>query len=313
MRLLFFGTPEFAVPVVESLIYAGHEIAGVATQPDRPQGRRLLLTPPPVKTFALQRRLPVFQPEKINAAEFVAHVRKIKPELIVVAAFGQIFKKELLTLPKWGCWNVHASILPRYRGASPIVRCLMAGETETGVSIMQMGEGLDDGDVLSVIRFPISPEETAGELEQKLAQAGGQLLLETIQQLQQGKLRPQPQDSSLATYASKIKKEEGEIRWDQPADMIHNLIRALNPAPGAHTFWRGERLLLWCSQLADSSSGKPGEVVRVDGKTVWVKAGDRALALTELQLPGKKAMGVADFLRGHPLEKGERLGGEAAY
>lgn len=312
MRLLFFGTPKFAVPVLESLLLRGDEIAAVVTQPDRPQGRHLVLTPPPVKTFSLQRNILLLQPEKVKSAEFIQKVKTLRPELIVVAAFGQIFPKELLDLPRHGCWNVHASLLPAYRGANPIQRCILAGDAETGISIMQMGVGLDSGDVLSASRLKIGPDETTGELEERLAEEGGKLLAKTLQQLQEEKVKATPQDDSLSSYAAKIKKEEAEINWSLPARQIHNLIRGLNPSPGAHTAWNKKILKVWMSSPVEAPPGKPGKIFQVEKEKLCVHAGKGGLSLLEVQLPGKRALDIASFLSGHKILAGEVLGNGGA-
>ncbi len=311
MKIIFLGTPDFAVPILEALHASPHTVVAVISQPDRPKGRRLLLTPPPVKKRAEELGLPVLQPEKVSNPDFLRALRQLSPDLAVVAAFGQIFKKELLELPRLGCWNVHASLLPRYRGASPIVRAILAGEKESGATIMKMGLGIDDGAMLDHVKVLIPQTMTAGELEEQISHAGAQLLISLLDKIESGKFHLKEQNSQLATYAQKLKKEEAQINWQKEALEIHNQIRALNPQPGAHTFWKGERLKIWQAEPVCVKTSRPGEVLRVEKEQLWVGAAASALSIQKLQLPGKRVLGIAEFLVGTPLKVGDSFGNVA--
>lgn len=308
MKIIFLGTPDFAVPILEALHASRHSVVAVVTQPDRPKGRSLALTPPAVKKKAEELGLPVFQPEKVSNPDFLRALRQLSPDMAVVAAFGQIFKKELLELPRLGCWNVHASILPRYRGASPIVRAILAGEKESGATIMKMGPGIDDGPILEHVKIAIPQNMTAGELEEQIASSGARLMVSLLEKIKSGNFHLTEQNPHLATSAPKLKKEEALINWRKDAIKIHNQIRALNPQPGAYTLWRGERLKLWQSEPVSVKTGRPGEVLRVEKELLWVGAGSDALSIQKLQLPGKRAIGIAEFLAGTLLKVGDSFG-----
>jgi len=277
----------------------------VVTQPDRPKGRDLKKTPSAIKVFAQEKGLALYQPEKVSDPEFLDSMRQLKPDLAIVASFGQIFKKELLELPRLGCWNVHASLLPKYRGATPITRSILEGESQTGVSLMKMGEGVDDGPVLAKKTQSIQPDETKGELEIRLAELGADLIRENLEDLLNQKREPKPQEHSLATHTTKLKKEDSKISWEKSALEIHNLVRAMNPAPGAFSFWRGNRLKIWRTQILNETSKQPGEIFKVLKDQVYVATGSGGIALKEVQLPGKKSMPISTFCAGHSMTQGD--------
>jgi len=305
MRLIFLGTPEFAVPILATLLNSDHEVVGVVTQPDRPKGRHLKLTSSAIKLFAQEKGLVLYQPEKVSAPEFLDSMRQLKPDLAIVASFGQIFKKELLELPRLGCWNVHASLLPKYRGATPITRSILEGKSKTGVSLMKMGEGIDDGPVLAQATQSIQPDDTRGELEIRLAELGADLIRENLEVILNQKWEPKPQEHSLATYTTKLKKEESKISWGKSALEIHNLVRAMNPTPGAFSFWRGDRLKIWRTEILKETSKQPGEIFKVLKDQVYVATGSGGIALKEVQLPGKKSMSISTFCAGHSMTQGD--------
>jgi len=307
IRTVFMGTPAFALPTLAGLIEAGCQLVGVYTQPDRPKGRGRQLAPPPVKELALQHDLPVFQPQKLRDPEAVATLRELAPDLIVVVAYGQILPKSVLEIPRFGCINVHASLLPRYRGAAPINQAIVDGERETGVTTMQMDVGLDTGDMLVKRATPIGPDETAGELHDRLAVIGREAMAETLAQLCNGTLEAEPQDDAQSSYAPMLKKEDGRIDWRRPAQGLHNQVRGLAPWPGAYTSLDGETLKLARTRPL-TGSGAAGTVLRADADGVVVACGEGALHIGQLQLPGKKMLSAADFLRGRALPAGKRLG-----
>jgi len=308
LRTVFMGTPDFALPTLQGLIDAGVDLVGVYTQPDRPKGRGKQMAPPPVKVLAEQHGIPVLQPQKLRAPEVVAELEQIKPDLIVVIAYGQILPKSVLDIPRYGCINVHASLLPRYRGAAPINKVLLEGESETGITTMNMDVGLDTGDMLIKKSLAVGPDETAGELHDRLALLGRQTMEETLQQLCAGTLTPEKQDDAVSTYAPMLKKEDGVIDWSRPAQAIHNQVRGLNPWPGAMTHLDGEVLKLSRTCLAAGMNGPAGTVLAASGDGVIVACGEGAISIGALQLPGKKMMAAGDFLRGRALAAGIRLG-----
>ncbi len=306
MRIVFLGTPEFSVSILDALFSSKHEVVAVVTQPDRPKGRKLVLTPSPVKIYAQQKEILLFQPEKVSEPKFLDQLRALNLDIAVVAAFGQIFRKELLDLPRLGCWNVHASLLPKFRGALPIERSILAGEKESGPTIMKMDLGVDDGPILDQVKIPISLNKTAGELEEEIATKGAQLMVATLDKIESGQFELKAQDEKSVSHARKLKKEEAQIDWSQKAIDVHNKVRALNPNPGAYTLWKGQRLKIWQTELVEESlSGKPGEILDVskEGASVAIQSG--GLLLKKLQLPGKKVMQIDQFLAGHSLKKGE--------
>ncbi len=302
MRILFMGTPDFAVPCLARLIADGHEIVGVLTQPDKPQGRKMKLTPPPVKALALEHGLAVHQPDSLKDGAILPLLEETRPELIVVVAYGKILPAYVLDFPKFGCINVHGSLLPRWRGAAPIQWSVIAGDRYAGVTTMKMARGLDTGDMLLTYQTEIGARETAGELFDRLAA----LLSETIAKLPE--IVPQPQDESLANYASMLDKELAVVDWHKTAHEIDCLIRGLNPWPVALTILEGARMKIFAAELSDRC-GAPGEVLEADAKKgLLVACGDGALRLTEIQMVGGKRMNACDYLRGHAIEKGTVLG-----
>jgi methionyl-tRNA formyltransferase len=310
-RLLFMGTPEFAVPALTGLVRSGYPVIGVVTQPDRPQGRGRLMAPPPVKCLAESLGLPVFQPEKVRDPGFLETFRSLAPDLVVVASFGQILPKELLDAPRWGCINIHPSLLPRFRGAAPIHRTIIAGEQRTGITIMRLGEGVDSGDILLQEETPLDPEESYGELHDRLAQRGAELLLIALAMQQAGTLAPRPQDHRLATLAPRLSPKEGLIHWESDCHTIVRLIRGLSPTPCAYTTLAGRKLKVFRAAAEKGSEPqKPGTVVEETPAGLHVAAGAGAVVLQEVQFEGKKRLPIGEFLRGCRLSPGELLGGK---
>ncbi len=307
MRLIFAGTPEFAAVALEALIAAGHEVALVLTQPDRPAGRGMKLVPSAVKQVALQHGLEVAQPANLKTPESWQRLREVVADVMVVAAYGLLLPAGVLTIPRHGCLNIHASLLPRWRGAAPIQRAILAGDEKTGITIMQMDVGLDTGDMCLVHEVPIASDDTAQSLHDKLAQRGGTAIVEALQLLQAGALPRQPQDNGLATYASKLTKAEGQIDWSAEAVCIERAIRAYQPFPVAYTLWHGEPLRLFQAQLREGR-GVPGTVLAAGKDGIEVACGRGSLLLTELQKTGGKRMPVAAFLSGNSVLPGETFG-----
>lgn len=306
MRILFMGTPDFAVPCLEKLIKDGHNIVGVLTQPDKPQGRKMKLTPPPVKELALQNNLEVYQPESLKNDAIKQLLEDKQPELIVVVAYGKILPKYVLDFPKYGCINVHGSLLPRWRGAAPIQWSIIAGDKTAGVTTMKMAEGLDTGDMLLKYETEIAQTETAGELFDRLALNGAELLHDTIEQIDS--IVPEVQDESKANYAHMLDKQMAQIDWSKSNKEIDCLIRGLNPWPVALTTLNGERLKIYSASL-QNASGKAGEVLKADSKNgLLVACGEGAMLLNEIQAVGGKRMNAKDYLRGHKIEVGSILG-----
>ena len=310
MRIVFMGSPDFAVGSLQALCESGkHEILAVVTQPDRPKGRGNKLLQTPVKEYALAQGLTVYQPQKVKTPEFVELLHELQPELIVVAAFGQFLSKEILELPKYGCINVHASLLPKYRGAAPIQYAIIKGEKESGVTIMQMDIGMDTGDMLEKMVVTLDPKETGGSLFDRLSTAGGDLILSTLQKAEAGTLTPVKQPEEEATYAGMLTKALGKIDWAKDAVQIERLIRGLNPWPSAYTAYEGKTLKLWDADVVtEESAAVPGTVVRVEKDSFFVQTGSGLLKVNELQLEGKKRMDAAAFLRGYPMAEGIVLG-----
>ena len=312
MKIVFCGTSSFGVPALENLLESHHEVLTVITQPDRPQGRGRKLFPSPIKSLALARKLPIFQPEKINDRASLEVMQSFHPEVIVVVAYGQILSPSILTIPQRGCVNVHASLLPRYRGAAPIPWALLNGEARTGVTTMLMDAGMDTGPILLTASTPIHEDDTAGTLHDRLSRMGADLLLPTLAGLENGEITPRAQDPSRATYAPKIVKESARIRWDQEAIVLFNMLRAFDPWPGAFTFWQGRMLKLFRPRFLEGAEEalreEPGTVTQVGSAELHIATKPGLLAVRELQLINRPRMGVAEFLRGHPLRAGERLG-----
>jgi methionyl-tRNA formyltransferase len=307
LRTIFMGTPDFALQTLQGLIDAGCKLVGVFTQPDRPKGRGKQLSAPPVKELALQYGIPVYQPWKLRQPEAVAEVQALAPDLIVVVAYGQILPKSVLDIPRFGCINVHASLLPKYRGAAPINRAIIDGATTTGITTMYMDPGLDTGDMLIKKALTIGPQETAGELHDRLAQLGREAMEETLRQLCAGTLQREPQDDALSSYAPMMNKEEGRIDWTCPALQIHNKVRGLDPWPGAYTTCNGELLKLAGTTAEERDGGIPGSVVAADNNGVRIACGIGTLLVRELQLAGRKRLSAAEFLRGCSLPPGTLL------
>ena len=294
MRLVFAGTPEFARASLEALFAAGHTPVAVYTQPDRPAGRGKKLTASPVKTYALERHIPVYQPASLRDPEAIEELRALQPDLLVVAAYGLILPQEVLDIPTHGCVNVHASALPRWRGAAPIQAAILAADDTTGISLMRMTAGLDCGPVFHIDEIEIGATETAGELHDRLAALGGRTLVEHLGDIVNGRLEAVEQDEALATYAPKIDKQDAEIDWSLPAADIARRVRAYNPFPGAFTHCRDTRIKVWRAAAADGA-GAPGDVLQFSGDTILVACGEGALRLEELQLPGKRRAPPREF------------------
>ena len=306
MRIVFMGTPDFAVPSLQALIDAGHDVCAVYTQPDKPQGRKQILTAPPVKTLALEHDIPVFQPNTLKNEDAQARLRELAPEVIIVVAYGKLLPKAVLDIPPHGCINVHGSLLPRWRGAAPIQWAVIAGDEMAGVTTMQMAEGLDTGDMLLTYETKVGEKETAGELFDRLAQSGAELLTQTLVKLDE--ITPRPQDDAQSCYAHMLDKQMAVIDWSKSAHEIDCLIRGLNPWPVALTTLSGERLKVFAAEKANGN-GEPGTVLEADPKKgLTVACGEGALRLTEIQLVGGKRMKATDFLRGHTIEVGTKLG-----
>lgn len=309
MKVVFMGTPDFAVGALEALIEAGHEITAVVTQPDKPKGRGKEMQMTPVKACAMKHGIEVFQPVKIKAAEAVRELQKYEADIFVVAAFGQILSKEILEMPKYGCVNIHASLLPKYRGAAPIQWAILKGERETGVTIMQMNEGLDTGDMLSKVLVPIEDSDTGESLFEKLAAAGARLLIKTLPMIEEGTITPIPQDDSRSSYARMIKKEMGKIDWNKDAAVLERLVRGMNSWPSAYTYFKGKTLKVWEAGIEKrENTAEPGTIVEVTKNAIKVQTGKDLLVLKQIQAEGKKRMSVEAFLLGNQLEPGMKLG-----
>lgn len=324
MKIVFMGTPDFAVPALKALAEsAKHEVSLVVTQPDRPRGRSGKPAPSDVKLCAEQYGIPVFQPEKIREEAAVERLRRENADIFVVAAFGQLLPKTILEMPRFGCINIHGSLLPAYRGAAPVQWAVLDGQKEAGDTIMQMNEGLDTGDILMQESIPLSADETAGSLYDKLSSMGGPLLLKALDAIEAGTVTPVPQGDSGTHYAKMLRKEMGNIDWTKSAEEIGRLVRGLNPWPSAYTHWNGKMLKIWMAETVtqeelsalgcdekngmDLKEAQPGTVMIVTKDTLMVQTGDGLLALTELQMEGKKRMPVQAFLMGCRMQTGEKL------
>lgn len=312
MRIVFMGTPDFSVNTLQCLIDSEHQVVGVVTQPDKPKGRGGKMQPTPVKELAMEAGIEVYQPERIKGSDFIEVLRELKPDVIVVVAFGQILPKDVLDLPKYGCINVHASLLPKLRGAAPIQWSVIQGDKISGVTIQQMNEGIDTGDILLVKEYELDPKETGGSLFDKLAEFGGPLTLEVLKMAEEGRLTPVPQDHDAHTYAKMLSKETGRIDFTKSAQEIERLIRGLNPWPSAFTFFQGKMMKIWDADVVpeeeiqknEVSEGEPGSIIFVSKKAMWVQTGQGVLGINELQLAGKKRMPTDAFLRGFSIEQG---------
>lgn len=325
MKIIYMGTPDFSVGALEALIQAGHEVTAVVTQPDKAKGRSGQAQCSPVKECALMHGIPVFQPVRIKTPEAVGELEKYEADVFIVAAFGQILSRQILEMPRFGCINIHASLLPRYRGAAPINQCIIDGERETGVTIMQMDTGVDTGDILTQKKVMIEDKETAQTLFDKLAQAGAELIVETLPMIERGEITPVKQDESLASHVKMMDKSMGKIDWTQDAVCVERLVRGLNPWPSAYTFCKGKSVKIWssdvipcdaipCNGIASSVTQgaehavRPGTVVAVAKDSIDVACGSGVLRIYELQLEGKKRMDAKSFLLGSQWEAGMLLG-----
>ncbi len=312
MKIVFMGTPDFAAGALRSLIAAGHEITAVVTQPDKAKGRSKELMPSPVKVCAVEHGIPVMQPRRIKTPEAMAELKTYPADVFIVAAFGQILSQEILDMPKFGSLNIHASLLPKYRGTSPIQRVILDGEEKTGVTIMQMDAGIDTGDMLYKKEIPIAPDDTYETLHDKLMNLGGEAVVEALELLEQGKLVPEKQDDSLSCYAPLIDKSMGRIDFSKDAAEIDRLIRGLTPWPSAYTSYKGKQLKIWKAVPVPSENtvddeSSAGEILKVEKDAVTVATGKGALKIYELQLEGKKRMTTHDFLLGVKMQPGEVL------
>jgi methionyl-tRNA formyltransferase len=323
LRVVFFGTPEFAVPTLEALLRSRHMVVGIVTQPDRPRGRGQKTSAAPVKALAMAAGLPVLQPERLKNPEFLERLTALRADLGVVAAYGKILTDAVLATPPLGLINVHASLLPRYRGAAPVHRAIIAGERETGVTIMRVVKALDAGPMLSTVRRPIGRDDTSEEVERDLGRLGAQLLVSTADGLASGRADETPQDEAAANYAHRLTKDDGVTDWSLTAEQLHNLVRGLHPWPHAYTFHQGRRLILHRSMVvADGTeesaapngarNDAPGTIVEAHGERLVVATGAGRLQLTEIQAEGKRPMTVREFLAGHRLAPGERFGPDAS-
>lgn len=310
MKIVYMGTPDFAVPPLAALVKAGYEVTAVITQPDKPKGRGKTLLPTPVKEEAMKHGITVYQPQKVRDPEFVEVLKNLAPDMIVVAAFGQIIPKEILDMPKYGCINIHASLLPKYRGAAPIQQAVIDGEKESGVTIMKMGMGLDTGDMISQAVVTLSEDETGGSLFDRLAETGASLLIQTIPSIENGTATytKQPEESPTP-YAAMITKKMGLLDFSRNAEVLERLVRGMNPWPSAYTYLNNKTLKVWKAVVEDAESGKvaPGTIVGVDKKGIHVACGEKILVLQEVQLEGKKRMETDAFLRGYQVTEGTIL------
>lgn len=302
MRVVFMGTPDFAVPVLEALTESKHEVVAVVTQPDKRKGRGKEMQYTPVKTAALNHGIEVYQPAKVKDEEFQNVLRDINADVIVVVAFGQILPPSIIHMPKYGCINVHASLLPKYRGAAPIQWAVIDGEKETGITTMQMDEGLDTGDMMLKEVVPVDEKETGGSLHDKLAACGGKIILETLQKVEDGTVTYTKQDDSKSNYAKMLDKNLGKIDFTKKAVEIERLIRGLNPWPSAYTKLNGKTLKIWDADVLEGKNETPGKIVNITKDQIWISTGEGILAVNELQLEGKKRMNTEDFLRGYKME-----------
>jgi len=315
-RIIMFGTGDFALPTFESLIATGHSVVALLTQPDRPQGRKQELVPSRIKRAAAAKSIPIEQPEDVNAPESLERIRAFEPDLFVTASYGQILSAALLSIPRLGGINLHGSVLPAYRGAAPVARAIQNGETETGVTVILMTPRIDAGGMIAIARTPIGPDETAGELEERLARLGAPLVVEAVAARVESRATIFPQDKTKVTKAPKLRKEDGVIDWSQPAQTVHNLVRAMQPWPVASTTWHPRlgrstreplRLIVHKTAVVDAE-GAAGEVLVASYDSLIVAASEGAVAIKVVQTPGKKPLPIADFLRGHRIEPGDRMG-----
>ena len=301
------GTPEFAVPSLKKLIDNNYNICAVFTKPDKPQGRKMVITPPPVKVFAEEHSINVYQPEKVKSEDTIKLVKNLNPDIIIVVAYGKILPKEILNMPKYGCINVHGSLLPKYRGAAPIQWSIINGDTVTGITTMYMNEGLDTGDILLQSKLYIEENETSDELKLRMSELGADLLIKTLDELEKGNLKPIPQNSEEATFSPPLDKLNGEINWQADAQVIHNLIRGCNSWPIAHTRLRGKLFKIYRSKISSVRSSYPGKIISTSPLIVGC-GNNTSLELIEVQIEGKKRMNASDFARGFRLSDKVILG-----
>ena len=297
MRIVFIGAGEIGVPTLQALLKSEHEVVGIVTQPDKPVGRAQIIEPPPIKKALAGAKMPILQPARIKEHQAIAEIRALIPDVIVVMAYGQILPRDVLEIPEVACLNLHASLLPRWRGAAPVQAAIAAGDRETGITVMYMDEGLDTGDILLHRKIDILPTDTGGSLHDRLAKIAPDALLDSLRLFVEGRAPRTPQDNSLATYAPKLKRDDGRIDWSEPAEMIERKIRAFNPWPGAFMKIERQTLKIFSASVFDLS-GEPGEILRSE-KELVIAAGTGALSLSEVQLEGKRRMSAAEFLRGH--------------
>lgn len=308
MKVIFMGTPDFSVGTLEALVASGHEVVLAVTQPDKAKGRGKEVQYTPVKECALKHGIPVYQPVRIREPECVDRLREYQAEIMVVVAFGQILPKEILEMTPYGCVNVHASLLPKYRGAAPIQWALIDGEAVTGVTTMQMNEGVDTGDILLKTEVPVADDETGGTLHDKLAEAGAMLCLETLRGLADHSITPIPQGETTTAYAKMLDKQMGRLDWSKTADEIERLVRGLSPWPGTYTGWNGKVMKIWSVETEqDNTTKEAGSIVRVTKDAFAVQTGDGLIWVTQLQLPGKKRMDAGAFLRGYEVKEDDVL------
>lgn len=309
MRIVFMGTPDFAVPSLRALYNKGYSIELVITQKDRPRGRGKKVQYTPVKESALELGLDVYQPESINHKEAMDKIKEIDPDFIVVVAYGQILKRNILDIPKYGCYNVHASLLPKYRGAAPINWAIINGEKETGVTIMEMEEGLDTGDMILSSSINIDDEDDTKILHDKLSIIGGELIVEAIEDIIGGKVIRTPQDNELSSYASMLDKEMGKIDWGLPGEKIRNLIRGLKPWPSAYTIYKGDMVKIHKASISrEEKQGESGKIIKVDNSGIYVNSLDKVIKIEELQFPGKRKLETSEYLKGNSIDEGIILG-----
>ncbi len=309
MKIIFMGTPDFSVGTLEALVEAGHEVVLAVTQPDKPKGRGKEMQFTSVKECALKHNIPVFQPKKVRESECVEELRKYNADVMVVVAFGQILPKEILDMTPYGCVNVHASLLPKYRGSAPIQWAIIDGEEVTGVTTMQMDEGIDTGDMLLKKEVVIDRKETGGSLFDKLAEEGAKLCVETLKALEEKTVTPIPQGETTTAYAKMIRKELGDIDWTKRGIEIERLIRGLTPWPSAYTNWNGKVMKIWDAEVVEGGSeAAPGTIIKVEKDAFYVQTGENLLKVCELQIPGKKRMDAGAFMRGYQVKEGVVLG-----
>ena len=311
LKAVFMGTPDFAVPCLQVMLDEEIEVAAVVTQPDKPKGRGKKLAMPPVKELAIENGIQVYQPKRVKDGEFVEILRKINPDIIVVVAFGQILSKEILSIPKCGCINVHGSLLPKYRGAAPVNWAVINGEKKTGITTMYMDEGLDTGDMILKSEVEIGEDETAGELYYRLSSLGAQVLKDTLRAIREGNAPREKQDDSISTYAHMMDKKLGKIDWNKQAHEIVNLVRGTNPWPGAHTVYNEKTMKIWEVARHDAcpADNEPGCIVDVSNDGIVVSCAKGCVIVKEIQMPNKKRMKVSEYLKGNEIEKGVSLGG----